>query len=49
MATKQEIQLLNETLFEQLDNPGLQKQAVAVTETQELYAADEELLSAVGG
>ena len=28
MATKQEIQLLNETLFEQLDNPGLQKQAV---------------------
>jgi len=28
MATKQEIQLLNETLFEQLDTPGMQKQAV---------------------
>lgn len=28
MPTKQEIQLLNETLFEQLDSPGMQKQAV---------------------
>ena len=28
MPTQQEIQLLNETLFEQLDTPGMQKQAV---------------------
>lgn len=28
MPTQQEIQLLNETLFEQLDTPGLQKQAI---------------------
>jgi hypothetical protein len=28
MPTKQEVQLLNETLFEQLDSPGMQKQAV---------------------
>ena len=28
MPTQQEIQLLNETLFEQLDTPGMQKQAI---------------------
>ena len=28
MPTKQEVQLLNETLFEQLDSPGMYKQAV---------------------
>jgi hypothetical protein len=28
MPTQQEVQLLNETLFEQLDTPGMQKQAI---------------------